>query len=67
MGILPAEAVASRSRQERAGRMPTPQRARRPRYVAGGNIPSNFCVSDVPALARTKNATQAILQAFFMA
>jgi hypothetical protein len=30
-GIVPAVAGASRSRQ-RAGRMPTPQRARRPRY-----------------------------------
>ena len=35
MGVSPAVAGASRSRQEFAGRMPTPERARRPRYVQG--------------------------------
>jgi len=34
-GVPPAVTGASRSRQECAGRMPTPQRARRPRYVGG--------------------------------
>ena len=36
-GILPAVSGASRSRR-RAGRMPTPQRARRPRYEKNSSL-----------------------------
>jgi hypothetical protein len=35
IGVSPAVARAARSHQDCAGRMPTPQRARRPRYVQG--------------------------------
>ena len=42
-GVSPAGAEASRSRQECAGRMPTPRRARCPRYIKASSL--RLCVA----------------------
>ena len=52
-GVPPAVAGVSRSHQERAGRMPTPQRAGRPRYFVRKVLPSTF-------VSRSRARTQRI-------